>query len=184
MFSLRARLLNRRTPFSLHGWLTLTLQASQGASLQQQLGNLYTASLYSGLASLLAAEGARLAGQRILCFSFGSGVVASMFTLTCRGPCSAHTISPDGANGHQRSGGVHADSSMSNSGRAGTCAGHRNTGHQACGNLGAVATEQQQQQQPPCQQQPQQQPSWPSQPCSLGAMASQVCWVVWDLFGP
>jgi len=60
------------------------LQVSPGASLQRQLGNLYTASLYSSLASLLAQEGQGLQGKRLLCFSFGSGVVASMFTLTAR----------------------------------------------------------------------------------------------------
>ncbi|KAF8072356.1 HMGCS-2 [Scenedesmus sp. PABB004] len=58
--------------------------ASQGAALQRQLGNLYTASLFSGLAGLLAAEGAGLAGRRLLCFSFGSGVAAAMFVLRGR----------------------------------------------------------------------------------------------------
>lgn len=168
-------MLSRPYPLALPGWCNLTLQASQGASLQQQLGNLYTASLYSGLASLLAAEGARLAGQRILCFSFGSGVVASMFTLTCRGPCSANSNSPDGSNGPQGSRRVHVNSSSSGNGTAGTCAGHCNTGHQLCTKQGAVLTGQQQ-----LQQQPRR---WLTQPCSLGAMASQVCWVAADCFG-
>jgi hypothetical protein len=70
------------------------LQASQGAMLQCQLGNLYTASLYSGLASLLSLQGQHLAGKRVLCFSFGSGVVASMFTLTGR-----DVLSSDDSNG-------------------------------------------------------------------------------------
>jgi hypothetical protein len=60
------------------------LQASQGAVLQRQLGNLYTASLFSGLAGLLAQQGSGLAGKRLLCFSYGSGVVASMFCLRGR----------------------------------------------------------------------------------------------------
>jgi hypothetical protein len=67
----------------------LALQASQGALLQCQLGNLYTASLYSGLASLLSLQGQQLVGKRVLCFSFGSGVVASMFTLTGRDTLSS-----------------------------------------------------------------------------------------------
>jgi 3-hydroxy-3-methylglutaryl CoA synthase len=69
-------------------------QASQGAALQCQLGNLYTASLYSGLASLLAQQGQQLAGKRVLCFSFGSGAVASMFTLTGR-DCSSSSTAGD-----------------------------------------------------------------------------------------
>lgn len=60
------------------------LQAAQGAALQRQLGNLYTASLFSGLAGLLAQQGPCLAGKRLLCFSYGSGVVASMFCLRGR----------------------------------------------------------------------------------------------------
>ncbi|WIA07941.1 hypothetical protein OEZ85_007418 [Tetradesmus obliquus] len=58
--------------------------AAQGAALQRQLGNLYTASLFSGLAGLLAQQGPCLAGKRLLCFSYGSGVVASMFCLRGR----------------------------------------------------------------------------------------------------
>lgn len=58
--------------------------AAQGAALQRQLGNLYTASLYSGIAALLSKLGEGLVGKRILCFSFGSGVVSSMFVLRGR----------------------------------------------------------------------------------------------------
>jgi 3-hydroxy-3-methylglutaryl CoA synthase len=69
---------------SAAGAVVCVLQASQGAELQRQLGNLYTASLFSGLAGLLAQQGAGLAGKRLLCFSYGSGVVASMFCLRGR----------------------------------------------------------------------------------------------------
>lgn len=58
--------------------------AAQGASLQRQLGNLYTASLYSGLAALISQQRDGLVGKRVLCFSFGSGVVSSMFVLRGR----------------------------------------------------------------------------------------------------
>jgi 3-hydroxy-3-methylglutaryl CoA synthase len=64
--------------------LCCVLQASQGAALQRQLGNLYTASLFSGLAGLLSQQGEALAGRRLLCFSYGSGVVAAMFCLRGR----------------------------------------------------------------------------------------------------
>lgn len=57
---------------------------SQGADLQRQLGNLYTASVYSGLAALISQQGDGLVGKQILCFSFGSGVVSSMFILRGR----------------------------------------------------------------------------------------------------
>jgi hypothetical protein len=67
-----------------------------GAALQQQLGNLYTASLYSGLASLLSQQGSALAGKRMLCFSYGSGVVASMFALRGR---AVDTASSSGGSG-------------------------------------------------------------------------------------
>lgn len=55
-----------------------------GAWLQRQLGNLYTASLYSGLAGLLHLQRSRLAGRRVLCFSFGSGATGLMFALRGR----------------------------------------------------------------------------------------------------
>lgn len=82
------------TPTSL---LCFVAQASQGAVLQCQLGNLYTASLYSGLASLLSEQGQHLVGKRMLCFSFGSGVVASMFTLTGRDTTSNNSSNIAGA---------------------------------------------------------------------------------------
>ena len=50
--------------------------------LPQQLGNMYTASLYAGLISLLHTEGRQLAGKRVLCFSYGSGLAASVFSIT------------------------------------------------------------------------------------------------------
>ena len=48
--------------------------------LPQHLGNMYTASLYAGLLSLLA-SGAPLVGRRILCFSYGSGLASSIFSI-------------------------------------------------------------------------------------------------------
>ena len=49
-------------------------------------GNMYTASLYGGLASLLASvESAELRGKRISMFAFGSGLASSFFTIYVKG---------------------------------------------------------------------------------------------------
>jgi len=50
-----------------------------GSIYNRRLGNIYTASLYSSLASLLDHED-NLAGERIGLFSYGSGLVAELFT--------------------------------------------------------------------------------------------------------
>ena len=50
--------------------------------LSKNIGNIYTGSLYIGLASLLN-EG-NLIGKRVLMFSYGSGLMSSMFTLRIR----------------------------------------------------------------------------------------------------
>jgi len=51
--------------------------------LPTNLGNLYTASLYAGLLSLLFTQrGAGLRGKHLLCFSYGSGLAASLFSIT------------------------------------------------------------------------------------------------------
>ncbi len=47
----------------------------------KRLGNLYTASLYAGLVSLVHTQAAKLAGKRVLCFSYGSGLAASLFSI-------------------------------------------------------------------------------------------------------
>ncbi|ETW78173.1 hypothetical protein HETIRDRAFT_435998 [Heterobasidion irregulare TC 32-1] len=49
-------------------------------------GNMYTASLYGGLASLLASvEPAALKGKRVSLYAFGSGCASSFFTLRVKG---------------------------------------------------------------------------------------------------
>jgi hydroxymethylglutaryl-CoA synthase len=47
----------------------------------KRLGNMYTASLYAGLVSLINSESSRLEGKRVLMFSYGSGLASSMFSL-------------------------------------------------------------------------------------------------------
>lgn len=47
----------------------------------KNLGNAYSASLYLGLFSLISRAGESLAGKRILMFSYGSGLAATMFSF-------------------------------------------------------------------------------------------------------
>ena len=52
-----------------------------------QCGNMYTASVYSALCSLLSTvDSATLQGKRIGIFSYGSGLAASLFSLKVTGP--------------------------------------------------------------------------------------------------
>lgn len=52
-----------------------------GITIPQQLGNMYTASLYAGLMSIVSNERAALAGKRLLMFSYGSGLASTLFSL-------------------------------------------------------------------------------------------------------
>ncbi|KIM68291.1 hypothetical protein SCLCIDRAFT_1209715 [Scleroderma citrinum Foug A] len=55
----------------------------------KRLGNMYTASLYGCLASLLSAvEPSELQGKRLSMFGFGSGCAASFFTIRVKGDTS------------------------------------------------------------------------------------------------
>ncbi|KAK3132898.1 hypothetical protein QOZ80_6AG0529170 [Eleusine coracana subsp. coracana] len=49
--------------------------------LPKQIGNMYTASLYAALASVLFNKHDSLDGQRIVMFSYGSGLTSTMFSL-------------------------------------------------------------------------------------------------------
>lgn len=50
--------------------------------LAREVGNMYTASLYGGLASLLAIRSpSELAGKRVLLFSYGSGLASALYSL-------------------------------------------------------------------------------------------------------
>ncbi|XP_031284154.1 hydroxymethylglutaryl-CoA synthase [Pistacia vera] len=49
--------------------------------IPKQIGNTYTASLYSALASLIHNKHTELAGKRVVLFSYGSGLTATMFSL-------------------------------------------------------------------------------------------------------
>ncbi len=55
-------------------------QVEPSLGLCAQIGNIYTGSLYLGLAGLLHAEASQLAGQRIGLFSYGSGCTSEFFS--------------------------------------------------------------------------------------------------------
>jgi hydroxymethylglutaryl-CoA synthase len=52
--------------------------------VNQNIGNCYTGSVYSSLLSLVCECGAGLTGKRIMLFSYGSGSVASIFSMVGR----------------------------------------------------------------------------------------------------
>jgi len=49
--------------------------------IPKQVGNMYTASIYAAFASLLHNKHSTLAGQRVVMFSYGSGLAATMFSF-------------------------------------------------------------------------------------------------------
>lgn len=64
-----------------------TVEASMKCA--RRCGNMYTASLYGGLASLIASiEPEQLRGKRISMFAFGSGLASSFFTIKVKGDSS------------------------------------------------------------------------------------------------
>lgn len=64
-------------------------KSDPGMTCSKRLGNMYTASLYGCLASLIATvEPQALLGKRVSLFSFGSGCAASFFTLRVKGNTS------------------------------------------------------------------------------------------------
>lgn len=52
--------------------------------IPKQVGNMYTASLYAAFASLLHNKNSTLADQRVIMFSYGSGLSATMFSFHLR----------------------------------------------------------------------------------------------------
>ncbi|HZJ64376.1 MAG TPA: hydroxymethylglutaryl-CoA synthase, partial [Kofleriaceae bacterium] len=55
-------------------------QVAPSLALCAQVGNIYTGSLYLGLAGLLQAQAPALIGQRIGLFSYGSGCTSEFFS--------------------------------------------------------------------------------------------------------
>ena len=50
-------------------------------TVMEYTGNMYTASLYASLLSLIHTRGDRLAGKRVMMFSYGSGLAATLFSI-------------------------------------------------------------------------------------------------------
>ena len=66
-----------------------TEKVGPSMACSRRLGNMYTASLYGCLASLLSTvEPAQLKGKRVSLFAFGSGCAASFFSLRIKGDTS------------------------------------------------------------------------------------------------
>lgn len=64
--------------------LTGPLYASKVApacEVSKQIGNTYTASVYMNLANLVSLHGEELVGKKVILFSYGSGALASMFSI-------------------------------------------------------------------------------------------------------
>lgn len=70
-------------------------QVAPSLLLASRIGNTYTGSLYLGIASLLHAQGAELAGQRLGLFSYGSGCSSELFSGVV-GPRAAEVIARAG----------------------------------------------------------------------------------------
>jgi hydroxymethylglutaryl-CoA synthase len=56
-------------------------KVSVSCELSKQIGNTYTASVYMNLANLVSAQGSNLLNKSIVLFSYGSGALASMFSI-------------------------------------------------------------------------------------------------------
>lgn len=58
-----------------------TSKVSLGCEISRQIGNTYTASVYMNLACLVSTLGDQLINKRVTLFSYGSGALASMFSI-------------------------------------------------------------------------------------------------------
>lgn len=56
-------------------------KVATGCEISRQIGNTYTASVYMNLAHLVSSYGPLLLGKKIVLFSYGSGALASMFSI-------------------------------------------------------------------------------------------------------
>jgi hydroxymethylglutaryl-CoA synthase len=80
---------NVEKTFITAGKASFAEQVEPAMSCSRRLGNMYTASLYGCLASLLSnIEPSALKGKRFSLFAFGSGCAASFFTTRVKGDTS------------------------------------------------------------------------------------------------
>lgn len=56
-------------------------------TINQEVGNCYTASVFCALLSLICGKGEELHGKRVMVYSYGSGSVASMYRYHSKGIC-------------------------------------------------------------------------------------------------
>lgn len=63
---------------------TYNSKVKDGAMLPKEIGNVYTASLYSSLVALISSKNDLLVDKRILLFSYGSGSSATLFSLSVK----------------------------------------------------------------------------------------------------
>eukprot|EP00343_Euplotes_focardii_P008121 CAMPEP_0205819352 /NCGR_PEP_ID=MMETSP0206-20130828/1689_1 /ASSEMBLY_ACC=CAM_ASM_000279 /TAXON_ID=36767 /ORGANISM="Euplotes focardii, Strain TN1" /LENGTH=470 /DNA_ID=CAMNT_0053112845 /DNA_START=20 /DNA_END=1432 /DNA_ORIENTATION=- len=77
--------------FCAIGKATFAQKVGPTCLLPQELGNMYTASMYASLLSLVHSKGGDLAGKHVLLFSYGSGLAASLFSI--RGGSSPEAVS-------------------------------------------------------------------------------------------
>jgi len=64
-------------------------KCAPGAYLSKQIGNSYTGALYVNLAALLHTQRGGLEGKSAFCFSYGSGAVATTFSIAARAPTAS-----------------------------------------------------------------------------------------------
>jgi hydroxymethylglutaryl-CoA synthase len=69
-----------------HVFQTYDRKVRPSTCVARQCGNMYTASIWSGIPQLIETTGAALEGRRVLMYSYGSGISASMFSLVGRRP--------------------------------------------------------------------------------------------------
>lgn len=69
-----------------HAYTQYDLKVRPSTCIARQCGNMYTASMWAGIPQLIETTGAALEGRRILLYSYGSGIAASMFSLVGRTP--------------------------------------------------------------------------------------------------
>jgi hypothetical protein len=71
-------------------------KVAAGCEISKKIGNTYTASVYMNMAGLICSEGSKLASKSITLFSYGSGALASMFSIipseTGSGSSSSFTL--------------------------------------------------------------------------------------------
>ncbi|KAI3433351.1 hypothetical protein D9Q98_003169 [Chlorella vulgaris] len=67
-----------------HAFPAYDAKVRPSTCVARQCGNMYTASIWSGISQLIETTGAALEGRRVLLYSYGSGISATMLSLVGR----------------------------------------------------------------------------------------------------